>query len=143
MFVNLTPHALHIYPPDTADRIEPGSVAVSKVISPSREYPPARVGHTVAGAGFLHEGVLVEDVAFGANIGQVTWLPDPVPGTWYVVSLPVGLAALHRDDLLVNHEYVRDLDGSIIGSRKLARPVRAQAAAAAGRDLIAAGATQR
>jgi len=121
MIVNLSPHPLHIYPADTADRIEPGSV---RVIPPSDEHPPARLGHIVVGTGIIHDGVLIEDLAFGADTGQVNWLPEPVPGTWYVVSLVVGLAARRRTDLLVPHEYVRDLDGAIIGSRKPGRPVR-------------------
>ncbi|WP_272945107.1 hypothetical protein [Salinispora pacifica] len=40
------------------------------------------------------------------------------------MSLVVGLAGHDRDDLLVWHDTVRDLDGSIIGARKLARPHR-------------------
>lgn len=63
----------------------------------------------------------VERVAFGPGDGTIP-LPEPATGTWYVVSLVVGLAATDRRDLLVPHDYVRDLDGVIIGSRKLARP---------------------
>jgi hypothetical protein len=51
-------------------------------------------------------------------------VPEPAPGTCFVVSLVVGLAAAHRTDLLVAHAYVRDLDGCIIGSGKLVRPAR-------------------
>ncbi|MFV2102121.1 hypothetical protein [Micromonospora sp. LOL_024] len=40
------------------------------------------------------------------------------------MSLVVGLAASDREDLLVCHDTVRDLDGSIIGVRTLARPHR-------------------
>jgi hypothetical protein len=135
--VNLTPHPLHIYPSQTPDRIQPGSVPAVRVIPQSQEYPPAPLGQTVIGTGLLHDGVVVEYVAFGPDAGQATTLPDPVPGTWFVVSLVVGLAAAHRDDLLVPHAYVRDLAGSIIGSRMLARPVRTVG------QLTTAGATGR
>jgi hypothetical protein len=81
------------------------------------------LGQLVIGADNLGIGVPVERVAFGPDNGVMV-LPDPVPGTWFVVALVVGLAASHRSDLLVPHDYVRDVDGSIIGSRKLARPHR-------------------
>ncbi|SCL17886.1 hypothetical protein GA0074694_2164 [Micromonospora inyonensis] len=63
-------------------------------------------------------------VAFGTGI---TPLPPPVPGTFYLVPLVVGLAAQHRDDLLVPHDTARDMTGSIIGVRRLARPITAEA----------------
>jgi hypothetical protein len=92
------------------------------VIAPSVEFAPARLGQRVIGQERI-DGVPVETVAFGPANGQVS-LPEPRAGTWYVVALVVGLAAPHRDDLLVPHDYVRDMDGCIIGSRKLARPHR-------------------
>jgi hypothetical protein len=124
MLVNLTPHPLHIYPSDTPDRVEPGSVTPLRVIAPSADHHPARLGHRIVGPENIDVGVPVDRVAFGPDTGQVSSLPEPRSGTWYVVSLVVGLAATHRDDLLVPHEYVRDLDGAVIGSRKLASPHR-------------------
>jgi len=76
------------------------------------------------------DGIVVDDVAFGADTGQADWLPEPQDGVWYLVSLPVGLAATHRTDLLVVHEPVRAMSGSALGCRKLARPARVQAATA-------------
>jgi hypothetical protein len=125
MIVNLTPHPMHIYPADTPERIAPGSVSPIRVIAPSTQYPPARLGQRVIGEdGSIEDGITVDLVAFGPSNGQVT-LPEPREGIWYLVALVVGLAAAHRADLLVPHEYVRDLDGCIIGSRKLARPATA------------------
>jgi hypothetical protein len=123
VIINLTPHPLHIYAPDTPERLSPDDGVDSLVIPPSPDYRSARLGHTVVATGHQHEGVPIEDVAFGANTESVDWLPQPVPDTWFVVSLVVGLAARHRRDLLVPHKYVRDLEGAIIGSRALARPV--------------------
>lgn len=129
MIVNLTPHPLHIYPADTPDRIVVGSVAPLRVLPPSAQQPPARLGHQVIGEQLIDDDIPVALVAFGPREGQVSDLPEPRTGTWYVVSLVVGLAAVHRDDLLVLHEYVRDLDGHVIGSRMLARPAAAAAPA--------------
>jgi hypothetical protein len=122
MIVNLTPHPLHIYPPDTPDRIAADSVTPLRVLPPSAQYQPARLGHQVIGAQRIDDAIPVVLVAFGPADGRVSDLPQPRPNTWYVVSLVVGIAAAHRTDLLVVHEYVRDLDGHVIGSRMLARP---------------------
>ena len=122
MLVNLTPHPLHIYPPDTPERIVAGSVTPLCVIPPSADHRPARLGQTVIGDDDLGIGIPVQRVEFGPQSGSVDTLPEPVEGTWFIVSLVVGLAASDRRDLLVNLDYVRDVDGSIIGSRKLAVP---------------------
>ncbi|MBU8857742.1 MULTISPECIES: hypothetical protein [unclassified Micromonospora] len=83
-----------------------------------------RLGQHVVGPDDLGLDIPVERVAFGATHHGVPPLPSPAAGTYYLVSLVVGLAATGRDDLLVCHDTVRDLDGSIIGVRKLARPHR-------------------
>ena len=124
MIVNLTPHPVHIYPSDTPDRIEPGSVTTLRVIEPSAQHQPVRLGQHVVGDDDLDLGIPVERVAFGSSNNGVTTLPPTVEGTYYLVSLVVGLAASDRNDLLVPHDTVRDISGSIIGSRKLARPSR-------------------
>lgn len=121
MLINLTRQPLHIYPPGTPDRIEPGSVEALLVIPLSIALPPARLGRIVLGPDSVLDAVPVDLVLFGAT-GTATGLPAPVVATNYVVSLVVGLAHPQRDDLLVPHEHVRDLDGHVIGSRKLARP---------------------
>ncbi len=127
MLINLTPHPMHIFPPATPDRIERGSVAPSHVVPPSSH--TARLGHRVVGTAPPVDGICVEDLVFGADSHRADWLPVAAEDVWYIVSLPVGLAATDRTDLLVVHEPVRDLDGSAIGCRKLGRPVRpAQAA---------------
>ncbi|MEV0133692.1 hypothetical protein AB0H83_35170 [Dactylosporangium sp. NPDC050688] len=124
MIVNLTPHPLHLYPAGTPDRVEPGTVTCLKVIPPSTQHQPARLTQRVLHEEDLGEDIPVERVAFAPDGDPTSALPGPVPGTWYVVSLVVGLAAADRDDLLVPHEHVRDTTGVIVGSRKLARPHR-------------------
>ncbi|MEU8332166.1 hypothetical protein [Micromonospora sp. NPDC048839] len=122
--VNLTPHPVHVFPSGTPDRIDPGSVTPLRVIAPSSQHQTVRLGQRVIGPDELDFGVPVARVAFGVADGGVPPLPPPVKGTYFLVSLVVGLAAYNRDDVLVCHDTVRDLDGSIIGVRALARPHR-------------------
>jgi hypothetical protein len=120
MITNLTPHAMLIYPPDIADRIDSTTVPDSRihVIASSTDCAPVRLGHTVTVTVLVHDGIPVEDVVFGSDTTAIDWLPASRPGNRYVVSLVVGLAAApYRDDLLVSRDYVRDLGGAIIGSR--------------------------
>ena len=43
MIINLTPHATAIYPPDTPDRIRPGSVSPLQVFASCTDRAPARL----------------------------------------------------------------------------------------------------
>ena len=139
MIVNLTPHPMHIFPAGTPARIEPGTVTPRHVIAPPPWHQPVRLGHRVTTTATMNvDGIVVDDVAFGADTAHTDWLPAPRDGVWYLVSLPVALAATHRTDLLVVHEPVRDTDGRALGCRKLARPVRALRAVPAAADLVAA-----
>ncbi|WP_416901304.1 hypothetical protein [Micromonospora echinospora] len=117
--VNLTSHPVHVYPVATPDRIESGSITPLCVIALSDRHQSARLGYRVIEDENIDLGIPMHRVAFGTGI---TPLPPPVPGTFYLVPLVVGLAAQHWDDLLVSHDTVRDLTGSIIGVRRLARP---------------------
>lgn len=123
MIVNLTPHPITVYPADTPDRIEPGAATPIRVIPTSDDHPPARLGqHTVPNTVVEVDGITVERVEFGTDPGCASTLPESVEDTWYLVALVVALAAPDRPDLLVVHDYVRDMEGSIIGCRKLASP---------------------
>jgi len=52
--------------------------------------------------------------------GKVVDLPPRKGGIWYIVSRPVALAAIGREDLLVPDDFVRDEEGKIIGARRFA-----------------------
>ncbi|WP_430788182.1 hypothetical protein [Actinoplanes sp. G11-F43] len=124
MLVNLTPHPLRFFPAGTPDHIDEGSVAPRLVLAPSAQHRPARLGQQTTGESVtVVDGITVDVITFG-DTATSPQLPPPHDGTWYVVSLAVGLAANHRDDLLVLHEYVRDPNGRIVGARKLGRPGR-------------------
>lgn len=147
MILNLTPHPICIYPRDCPDRIEPGSVQPLTTIEPCPDYLPARLGEQPLGVAMrlplgvamrlpldettpsLYHLVDVELVEYGW-IGRhgLSTLPrgdEYHPHrTWFVVSLVVALAAGNRTDLLVPYREVRNLEGSVIGCRQLARPTR-------------------
>lgn len=132
MIVNLTPHPIVIYPPNTPDHIEPGSVEPVLTIEPSPDHKPARIGMIELGTQYEGLGVPVEDVEYASHGGLEHPLPSVQsddrgrPVVWYAVSLVVALQQTYiyrRPDLLVPHREVRNLAGSVIGCRQLARPV--------------------
>ena len=60
---------------------------------------------------------------FAPALGEVHGLPDPEPGTYYVVSRIVAMAlAGKRHDLLVPDQVVKDGEGRPLGSTALAVP---------------------
>ena len=106
--INLTPHVVNLVTSD-------GTVTI----------PP---NGTVARCAVTREVIgQVEIEAYGATIpltstrfGAVEGLPEPVPGTLFIVSALVAQAA-KRDDLVIPDDAVRDEAGRIIGCRALAR----------------------
>lgn len=58
------------------------------------------------------------------KLGSVNGLPEPVEGTFYVVSAIAGQAAkaAGRQDVLLVDDAVRDSAGRVVGCRALARP---------------------
>lgn len=133
MIVNLTPHPIRIYPPDAPDRLDPAEWTPTHELPVSTDLPPARIGEQTLGTASYVSGVPIEYVEYAPHGGTVHPLP-PVQaddrGTvqvFYAVSLVVGLVLTYsghnRPDLLVPYREVRNLDGTIIGCRQLARPV--------------------
>lgn len=145
MLINLTPHLVRFYPPDCPDRIDPEQVEPLAVIYPATAHKSARIGeislgtvtHVPVGAGWpcsqLAEGELtipVEYVEYCAHGGLVNPLPEPQDGVWLIVSLVVAIQQTYvyaaprgRSDLLVPYREVRNMGGTVIGCRQLARPV--------------------
>jgi hypothetical protein len=128
VIVNLTPHPIRIYPPDTPDRIDPAEVVPTVVLPVAEDLQPARLGMNDLGTNPIH-GIPVEYVEYGRLVHP---LPDPQPEdgrtVWYVVPLVVALLLTYRDhggrgDLLVPYLEVRNFDGTVVGCRLLARPV--------------------
>lgn len=58
---------------------------------------------------------------FDPEYGEVTWLPEPVEGVWYIVSALVKTRAPHRSDLVSPGVLLRDSQGNVIGARGVSR----------------------
>lgn len=120
-YINLNPHPLSIYHPDTPDAIEDPDQGLMRVIDPTQ--PMARLT-TEEGEETLVDGVLHLQVTYGSAKG----LPSPRVGVLCVVSLVTGLAlAGTRGDLLVPYREVRALGrdgrpGAVLGCRAFAVP---------------------
>lgn len=102
MFKNLTPHTVNL----VTDNGE-------LVLEPSGEL--ARVSTIEEPDGFL-DGVEI----FQLTYGSVEGLPDPIDGTYYVVSKMVRDACPDRTDLFYPTRLLRDDAGRIVGAGGLA-----------------------
>ena len=97
--LNFTPHALNVVDLDGNVTTFP-SVGVARVATSSVSRNPIN--------GF---GVVA------TTFSDVTGLPDPVSGTYFVVSRLVLSACPGRTDLLCPGELIRDVDGNVIGCK--------------------------
>jgi hypothetical protein len=107
--VNLTPHALNLMPA--------GPTGPVVTIPPSGQVARCAVDRVQV------DTVTVDGVSVPVNqtrFGAVSDLPDPQPGTVYVVSALVAQAATERQDVFIVDDVVRDDQGRIIGARALA-----------------------
>lgn len=64
-------------------------------------------------------GTLGTMTLWSSVFGAVTGLPEPVGGTFYLVSQVVRLALPERQDLVSPGEIVRDADGKPVGCKGL------------------------
>ena len=102
--INLTPHDINLFRGDELVEKVPSS-GIARVSVRSE-----KVGEI--------DGFPISKNFYGEIIG----LPEPQPGTFYVVSALVAQAAAERrTDLLVVNDTVRNEKGQIIGCRGFAR----------------------
>lgn len=115
--VNCTPHPVCVIANGTAKTLFPPSGRVPRITETAYEWKPLAMD-------WSFQTVVVE-----RHAAEVSDLPDPEDGTWFVVSRMVFDAATDRSDLLVPHDVVRDEDGRIIGCRSflVRRPSEARA----------------
>lgn len=113
--VNLTPHPIRVYSPDSPDRIDNLSDGLAATIPPSGTV--ARLATIDLGTWEWIDGIPVE----GVEYGHAHDLPQPRDGVRFVVSLVVALGQQGREDLLVPYSEVRNGDGTVVGCRVLAR----------------------
>src|SRR5690554_5512638 len=104
--INLTPHAVTLV-----------TASGDEVVVPPQENP-VRIPTTATPAGEVNGIPLVEERLGDAD----SVLPEPQPGTVYVVARPVAERAGHRSDLLVPTRVER-VDGRPVRARALARVV--------------------
>ena len=124
--VNLTPHPIRVYDVGVPDRIDPTEHEPIRVFDPDPDLPPARIGTIDLGTQDQGIGVPVEYVEYTPHGGLVSPLPERQEGVWYIVSLVVAMQQTYvygRGDLLVPYLEVRNLEGTMIGCKLLARPV--------------------
>jgi len=115
-FVNLTPHAIKVCATQTVNTATSGVQNIIDV--PEKVFPPSGV---VARCSELSTpAFIVDDVDIIRKVfGAVTGLPEPEPGTWFIVSMLVRAACPNRTDLLSPGDLVRDAAGQIIGCKNL------------------------
>jgi len=104
---NLTPHDVVVVTDDGPVTFPP-------------EDQPARLDVTTTACGVIETdgGPLhLVEMAAGDPIG----LPDPEPGTWLIVSSPLAIHLVGREDVVVPTGLVRAADGSIEACRALGR----------------------
>lgn len=133
MIHNLTPHPIRIYPPHAPDRLDPAEWQPTVELPVAEGWQPARIGEQSLGTASYLAGIPIEYVEYAPHGGTVHPLPAVEKddrGTvtvFYVVSLVVGLVLTcgghNQPDLLVPYREVRNLAGTVIGCRQLARPV--------------------
>ena len=117
MVINCTPHNINIY--TTSDcYMRDGFLYLrddeEKFPKPFRTYPAAK---EPTRANFAQK---VEDMADGILVyrwfpEEVVNLPDPKPGTFYIVSKMLAQACPERTDLIFPGTVVRDADDHIVG----------------------------
>lgn len=104
VFVNLTPHALNIERPDMPNLIIPASGDVARV--ETHRVPCGTIGAN---------GIPVEL----SVLSDVTGLPEPSDGTYYIVSGMVLDRVQHRADVFAPGQLLRDDAGRVSGCRGL------------------------
>lgn len=117
--VNLTPHPVKIYSEDTPDRVENPDDGVVLTLEPSGTL--ARLSEAVTGEDTVVTEEGVEIPISLVSYAEIEGLPEPQQGVFYVVPLMTALAAAGRQDLLVPYEQVRNLEGTVVGCRRLGR----------------------
>ena len=97
--INLTPHTINILGEE-----------------PIQSSGLVRLAVTTEEAGLV-AGIRTTCSVFGDPVG----LPEPTPGTFFIVSQIVKSALPERKDLLVPSEIVRNSEGQIVGCKSLGR----------------------
>ncbi len=107
-FVNLTPHDIHIYSKD-------GDVRTEFIRTFKPDGTVARVSVVTWKVGMMDDVPM-----FKSKTGEVVGLPNPVPGTVWIVSTMVREAVKGRMDVASPGELIRNSKGEVVGCIGLA-----------------------
>ena len=115
MVINCTPHDVAIYRTcDCYMRDGKFYLREDMDIQPFLTYPaaaePARVNFAQTYAG-MADGILV----FRWVPDDIVNLPDPKPGTYYIVSKMIAQACPEREDFIFPGTLVRDAEDHVVG----------------------------
>ena len=108
--VNLTPHTVNIISGDGSALAVPNCGTIARCVETQTELPSINV-----------DGAEVSIVT--TTYGDVSGLPEPEEGTYYIVSLLVAQAVKGRNDLLSPGLTIRDEAGQVIGCKALTRHI--------------------
>lgn len=97
-FVNLTPHELTVLDNENRETKIPASGIIARAYQELDELEPI--------AGFAVKAT---------SYGKTENVPDPEPGTFYVVSSLAAQGLSGREDILTPGPAIRDDEGKIIG----------------------------
>ena len=103
---NATPHPIHLMN-------EAGELV--REFPVEHDLPCPRVSVVERDAGSINDAPVIRQA-----FGEVTNLPEPVEGVYYIVSVMVQSACPDRHDLVIPARLVRDATGRIIGCRAFA-----------------------
>jgi hypothetical protein len=106
--INLTPHTINI-------------ILGNKTYDVPASGTVARCSQTEKVIGTIEVAGAVSIPVTNQSFGDVTDLPEPKDGVFYIVSRLVASACPSRIDLLIPGPMVRDDDGKVIGCRGLSR----------------------
>lgn len=123
MIINCTPHEVAIY--SAADCYMRDGCLYRRedeieFPQPFRTYPaakkPARVNFAARVTFAQDPAGMAEGIIFYRwYLDEIVNLPEPKPGTYYIVSKMVAQACPKREDLIFPGTVVRDADGHIVG----------------------------
>lgn len=113
---NLTPHAINVHTAAFAEPLVFPSLGQARLVEETHDG-----GESIYLDPYGDGGMTIHVPVVGIKFGRVDGLPEPVPGTVYVVSRMIVDALPARSDLVAPHDVVRDGAGRIIGCRGFSR----------------------
>lgn len=117
---NATPHPLDVYDAGGTDIVL--TLPTSDIVIRAGERTVTLSDAVVQGVSIPMHGSAYGSLAAVDHDSKPVALPEPAHGVFYVVALPVAIAAPNRTDFLVCGPAVRDADGRMFGCKGLSVP---------------------